>query len=107
MPMPRKPRGLILAAGAMLFLGACTSLQPDPGPPGERAARSGACNAEPVQWAIGEEATQETMGRVWRESRAGLIRPIGPRQAVTRDQRTDRVSVEIDRDNRITRVFCG
>jgi hypothetical protein len=44
---------------------------------------------------------------VWHESGAGLIRPIGPDTAVTRDFRPDRVNVEIDRNNTITRVSCG
>ena len=47
------------------------------------------------------------MARVWRESGAGLIRPIAPGQAVTRDFRADRVNVHIDRDNRISAVSCG
>ena len=38
---------------------------------------------------------------------AGLIRPIGPGQAVTRDLRPDRVNVHIDRANAITAVDCG
>ena len=101
-----------LCASAIGLLGSlaiagCSSLQPDPGRPGERAAASGACHAEPVQWAIGEEATQQTMARVWRESHAGLIRPIAPDQAVTADFRQDRVNVELDADNRIVRIRCG
>jgi len=47
------------------------------------------------------------MARIWRESGAGLIRPIGPDQAVTRERRNDRVDVEIDADNRIVRITCG
>ena len=50
---------------------------------------------------------EAVMARVWRESGAGLIRPIAPGQAVTRDFRADRVNVHIDRDNRITAVSCG
>lgn len=88
-------------------LAACTGLQPDAGRPGEAAAQSGACHADPVQWAIGQEATQPTMARVWRESHAGLIRPIAPGQPVTKDLRADRVNVELDRDNRIVRIYCG
>jgi hypothetical protein len=56
---------------------------------------------------VGKQAEQETMRRVWHESGAGLIRPIGPDTAVTRDFRPDRVNVEIDRNNTITRVSCG
>ncbi|WP_368562911.1 I78 family peptidase inhibitor [Pseudoxanthomonas sp. UTMC 1351] len=68
---------------------------------------SGVCQADKVQWAVGQEGNQANMGRVWRESGAGLIRPIGPNQAVTRDYREDRVNVELDDKNLITKVSCG
>ncbi|AKC87514.1 I78 family peptidase inhibitor [Pseudoxanthomonas suwonensis] len=92
---------------ATVQLAACSSVQPDPGAPGRNGTAAGACNAEPVAWAVGQQAEQEVMGRVWRESGAGLIRPIGPGTAVTRDFRPDRVNVEIDGNNTITRVTCG
>ena len=47
------------------------------------------------------------MARVWRESHAGLIRPIAPGQPITKDLRPDRVNVELDANNRIVRVHCG
>ncbi len=100
-------RSAPLAIAAAAALAGCTSLQPDPGRPGAAAAQSGACHAEAVQWAVGEDASQDIMGRVWRESQAGLIRPISPGQAVTRDYRRDRVNVELDAGNRILRVYCG
>lgn len=92
---------------ALALLGACSSVQPDPGAPGRAGAASGACNADAVAWAVGQPANETVMGRVWRESGAGLIRPIAPGQAVTRDFRPDRVNVHIDRDNAITAVSCG
>jgi len=95
------------ASLAVALLAACSSVQPDPGAPGRAAAAAGACNAEAVTWAVGQPADQEVMRRVWRESGAGLIRPIAPGQAVTRDFRADRVNVHIDRDNKITSVGCG
>ena len=88
-------RTALPATGLALLLAACSSIQPDPGAPGRAGAAAGACHAEAV------------MARVWRESGAGLIRPIAPGQAVTRDFRADRVNVHIDRDNRITSVSCG
>lgn len=97
------PAGFALA----VLLSGCAGLQPEPGRPDEAAAHSGACHPDPVQWAIGQDASQDTMARVWRESHAGLIRPIAPGQAVTREYRADRINVELDRDNRIVRVYCG
>ncbi|MHC9084494.1 I78 family peptidase inhibitor [Luteimonas sp. RIT-PG2_3] len=91
---------LTLAAG-------CSSLQPPPGAPDERAAASGTCHADKVQWAIGEQATQDVTARVWRESHAGLIRPIAPNQPVTRDYRQDRINIDIDAGNVIRKAWCG
>ena len=100
-------RTSIPAALAML-LAACAppqSLQPASG--GPAIAGDGTCKAENVAWATGQEATQDTMARVWRESGAGLIRPIAPGQVVTRDFRPDRVNVHIDGGNVITGIDCG
>lgn len=106
--MNMQPMKWIVTAAAMsTALTACSSLQPPPGEPDRRAARSGECRAEPVQWAIGEDASSATTGRIWRESHAGLLRPIAPGQAVRHDHRTDRVNVDVDADNRIIRVWCG
>ncbi|WP_028916255.1 I78 family peptidase inhibitor [Pseudoxanthomonas sp. J35] len=95
---------LLLATG---LVAACSSLQPDPGAPGRAGTAAGACQADPVAWAVGQPANEEVMRRVWRESGAGLVRPIGPGQAVTRDFRRDRLNVHIDRSNIITAVDCG
>lgn len=92
-----------------LSIAACVSAPPAAAPESATSDRpgSGRCNAEPVQWAVGQEGSQANMGRVWRESGAGLIRPIGPNQAVTMDFREDRVNVTLDGANRITKVSCG
>lgn len=103
-------RPIVLATLVLATLGlaaGCSSLQPAPGAPDERAAQSGTCHADKVQWAIGEPATQAITGRVWRESHAGLIRPIAPNQPVTRDYRADRINVDIDADNIIRKAWCG
>jgi len=93
-----RPLPFVLAVLSMALLGACAP------PP---AAGPKLCHADPVQWAVGQSGDQATMGRIWRESGAGLIRPIGPNQAVTRDHRPDRVNVTLDGGNRITAVTCG
>jgi hypothetical protein len=104
----RLPSPLLMLALALpaLALSSCASAPP-PADPASPVARPGTCQAEPVQWAVGQPAEQATMARVWRESGAGLIRPIGPKQAVTRDYRPDRVNVELDAANVITRISCG
>jgi hypothetical protein len=92
---------------AVLSLSACASSPAAQDAASATTSGSGVCQADKVQWAVGQEANQANMGRVWRESGAGLIRPIGPNQAVTRDYREDRVNVELDDKNQITKVSCG
>lgn len=97
-----------ILAPLVVLLAACAppqSLQPASG--GPSIAGDGTCKAEGLEWAIGEKAVQATMGRIWRESGAGLIRPIAPGQAVTRDYRRDRVNVRIDEANTVTGIDCG
>lgn len=93
---------------AALAMAACTTTPTAEAGADDAPRRGGAkCNADPVQWAVGQAGDQATMGRVWRESGAGLIRPIGPNQAVTMDYRGDRVNVHLDKDNKIIRITCG
>lgn len=86
---------------------ACASTAADTTTAGSSATKSGTCHADRVQWAVGQAATQEVTGRVWRESGSGLIRPIAPNQAVAANQRDDRINVYIDAGNIITRITCG
>ena len=91
-----------------LLLTACAPLQSlQPASGGPAIAGDGNCRADDVAWAIGKAADQETMARVWRESGAGLIRPIAPNQPVTKDYRRDRINLMLDADNRITTLHCG
>jgi len=82
-----------------------TSLQPES--PGPQISGSGACHADKVAWAVGKEGNQQVMGQVWKQSGAGLIRPIAPDQAVTRDFKPDRINVHLDGNNIITALDCG
>lgn len=95
-------------------LAACASTPPEPPTTGavtggNQPARpgTGKCNADAVQWAIGQPNNQANFDRIWKESGAGLIRPISPNQAVTMDFREDRVNVHLDASNKIVRISCG
>jgi len=88
-------------------LAGCASWQPDGGAPDARASESGTCHAQAVQWAVGQPGTAEVSERVWRESHAGLIRPLRPEQVTGASTRPDRITIELDADNVIRRVYCG
>lgn len=91
--------GLAMAA---LVASACTSTTDASRPP-----QSGVCDASKVQWAIGMAGDQATMGRIWRESGAGLFRPLIRGQTPLKDHKPDRVNIHLDGDNRIVAIDCG
>ena len=99
--------GVSVAPLLVAALASCAAWQPAPGAPQERAAASGTCHAERVQWAVGQVSTSEVTGRGWRQRHAGLIRPLRPERTAGRDTRPDRITLELDRDNTIRRVYCG
>src|SRR5688572_27722237 len=77
-----------------------TASQPSP-------SDAGVCDASKVQWALGMPGDQATMGRVWRESGAGLFRPLVEGQAPLQDHKPDRVNIHLDANNRIVSIDCG
>lgn len=95
-----------LAGIAIAALSACAST-----PPAETGANAppkpGTCDASKVQWALGMAGDQATMGRIWRESGAGLFRPLVKGQTPLRDHKPDRVNIHLDADNRIVAIDCG
>lgn len=96
---------LCATASLCALLAACTSMQPESG--GPTIAGDGSCRLQGLDWAKGQSATQDVMRRIWKDSGAGLIRPIAPGQAVTRDYRPDRVNVHIDAGNVVSGIDCG
>jgi hypothetical protein len=69
--------------------------------------KPGTCDASKVQWAVGHTGDEATMARIWRESGAGLIRPLIKGQAAQRDYKPDRVNIHLDGNNKIVAVDCG
>ena len=69
--------------------------------------KSGTCDASKVQWAIGQAGDQATMGRIWRESGAGLFRPLIKGQTPLQDHKPDRVNIHLDENNRVVSIDCG
>ncbi len=104
MAVPSAPRSAWLrrlpGLAICLPLAACIS---SPGPQG---GGDGHCQDDRLGWAIGLPADEANLGRLWRESGAGLLNPIAPETVVRRDQRTDRLRVYLDADNRITAARC-
>ena len=98
----------IIASAAMVAC-ASTGATPPSDPQSQPAPqmKSGTCDASKVQWAIGQAGDQATMGRIWRESGAGLFRPLIQGQTPQQDHKPDRVNIHLDANNRIVSIDCG
>ncbi len=86
-------------------LTSCSSVMPADG--GPQISGDGSCHADRVAWAVGKPGDEDTIKRVWKESGAGLFRPVSPDRTMTRDYRPDRINVYLDANNIITQVNCG
>lgn len=65
------------------------------------------CDAAPVQYHVGHDATQAMGSAILAESGAKTLRWGPPDSVWTMDYREDRVNVRYDRDMKITAVTCG
>jgi len=94
---------MLIAVGLCGALGACvpTGL-PEPGPGLEPDPIENACGALALQGLVGQSA------RVLETIRFGTnTRIIRPGMAVTMDFNPDRLNVEIDAAERISRIYCS
>jgi hypothetical protein len=94
----------IVAATAAIFLMGCATATTDDHVPDHGA---GACNASRVQDLVGREASTELGTEAARRSGARALRWIQPGDMVTQDYRTDRLNIELDGRNRVSRLRCG
>lgn len=91
------------AIGSALATMACATPGEEPPP----VAGAGPCDAEAAQGLVGQQASQALGAEAMRLSGAGQLRWIPPRTAVTMDYRPNRLNVEYDDDNIVTRIRCG
>ena len=82
---------------ALIALTACTEVAPNPPTTGEQT-----CGADPDSALIGQSA----------DVLAAMIFPapmriIKPGMAITMDYNPDRLNIDIDKHNKISRVWCG
>jgi hypothetical protein len=77
---------------------------PPPATPGDPAMH---CDAKGTEWAIGQLADEALVTRVRTETHSKGVRVIKPGMAVTMDYREDRVNIDVDANNRVTKVRCG
>jgi uncharacterized protein YraI len=78
-----------------------------PGPSRPDRPRRDVCNERRAQWAIGERARRSVVDRAADAARARIVRVVRPGEAVTFDFRPDRLTIQVDRRNRIVDLSCG
>lgn len=69
--------------------------------------RRAVCDERRAMWAIGERASSWVIDDVAADTRARTVRVVGPGEAVTFDYRPDRLTIEVNRRNRIVDLSCG
>lgn len=65
------------------------------------------CDADKVQWTLGQLADEALVAKARAQAGAERMRVIKPGMAVTMDYREDRLSLDVDADNKVTRAHCG
>jgi uncharacterized protein YraI len=78
-----------------------------PAPTRPERPRRAECNERRALWAIGERARSSVIDRVADAARARTVRVVRSGDAVTFDYRPDRLTIEVDRRNRIVDLSCG
>lgn len=96
-----------LIATALLTLGACAATGNAADPEGPPPASLGECSAEEAQGLVGQAATPELAAEALRLTGLRTVRWIPEGSAVTMDFRIDRLNIELDRENRVSRITCG
>lgn len=96
-----------LSAALLCLLSACA--QQTPATPGAPPANSsaGQCNPSGAQFAVGRAAEAALVEQARQRSGAQMARVIRPGQPVTLDYNLQRLNLDIDASNRITRAHCG
>lgn len=65
------------------------------------------CDATKVQWTLGQVADAALLAKAKTDSGSERLRLIQPGMAVTMDYREDRLNLDVDADNKVTRAHCG
>lgn len=117
MPLPTSLSSAALAAAtvaAAVSLAACSNFGPRPAPPpaGAPGASTPApmatpCNAQPAQFAVGQNSTSSVIESARSRSGAQMARILRPGQIITKEFDAQRLNLEVDGSGKIIAVRCG
>jgi hypothetical protein len=94
-------KSLVPALLGAAMLGGCATPAPKPLPEDAK------CDAAKGQFALNRNYTVELGASIQQSTGSRLMRVTRPGEAVTMDYRQDRVNVELNENNAITRISCG
>ena len=89
----------------LLTVGCATAPPEEPEVP--EAGTGKTCNAAPAQRLVGKTVNDALQAEAKRLTGAGAVRVIPEGGMATMDYREDRVNLDLDKQNRVTRVRCG
>ncbi len=93
---------------APVLLAACSSVSADPDPTPIHGVTPGhKCETDGIDAFIGPTATESSGAAILHASHAAVLRWAPPGVMLTMDYREDRVTVHLDRLNKITGIRCG
>ncbi len=98
-------RALLVPAAVLAVLAGCQAANPPAAPAPPAVARD--CNAQPAQFAVGQAYGEALADEVRRRSGASVVRVIRPGMAVTMEYSPQRLNLDLDASDRVTRVRCG
>lgn len=102
---------LLLALGCALPLAACSQPPKNTAPTSEPMAAgadsAARCDPEKLTGLAGQTASEAVIKKAVQDSGARHARVLKPGMAMTMDFREDRLSIEVDDQNRIVRANCG
>lgn len=107
---------LLFALGCALPLAACSHPGRTAGTPADSptstappavAGSASQCDPEKLTGLTGQTATEAVIQKAVKDSGARHARVLKPGMAMTMDFREDRLSIEVDAQNRIVRANCG
>ncbi|MBV7431019.1 proteinase inhibitor I78 [Acidovorax sp. sif1233] len=75
--------------------------------PPPAAPPAAVCNAQPAQFAVGQNSTSSVMESARARSGAQLARILRPGQMITKEFDAQRLNLEVDANGRIIAVRCG
>ena len=101
--------GSIFAVAALAGCAAGTQ-NTDQGSSSQTATSSGngqTCNADPVQTAIGQQATPELLETYRQQAGAKMARILRPRDVITMEYNPQRLNLRVDEQDTVISVNCS